>query len=163
MNLLDKASDSTIVMACSLCMAFQTYWCTLVTSCSSLSLHLSGSERVARTKSFVLFRPASHALSGFRLHASHIANVSECLPLFGCLCQDFASMAISEFDQEITQPSHLTCTPGSCLSAVRSKLICAMEGDFSSKRAPRMCAVKSFQEGTHVNQRVPDTFVNKGD
>ena len=49
---------------------------------------------------------------------------------------------------------------GSCLSAIRSRLICAMERDFSSRGAPKICAVKSFQEGTHVNQRVPETFVN---
>ena len=49
---------------------------------------------------------------------------------------------------------------GSCLSALRSRMICEMEGDFSSKGAPRMCVVKSFQSGSHVNQQVPDTFVN---
>ena len=38
-------------------------------------------------------------------------------------------------------------------------MICAIEGDFASKGAPRLCAVKSFQMGSHVNQQVPDTFV----
>ena len=44
---------------------------------------------------------------------------------------------------------------GSCLSALRSKMIWAMEGNFTSKGAPRMGEVKHFQPGTHVNSEVP--------
>ena len=45
---------------------------------------------------------------------------------------------------------------GSCLSALRSKMICAMEGNFTSKGAPRRGEVKHFQPGTHINQQVPE-------
>ena len=34
-----------------------------------------------------------------------------------------------------------------------------MEGDFQSKGAPRLCAVKAFQMGSHANFQVPDSFV----
>ena len=44
---------------------------------------------------------------------------------------------------------------GSCLSALRSRLVCAMESDFSSKGAVKMGAVKSFQTGSHINKKVP--------
>ena len=45
---------------------------------------------------------------------------------------------------------------GSCFSALRSKMICAMEENFTSKGAPRMCEVKSFQPATHTNQQVAE-------
>ena len=44
---------------------------------------------------------------------------------------------------------------GSCLSALRSRLICPMEGVFNSKGAVKMGAVKSFQGGNHINKKVP--------
>ena len=47
---------------------------------------------------------------------------------------------------------------GSCLSALHSRLVCAMEGDFVSKGAVKMGAVKSFQGGNHVNKKVPAQF-----
>ena len=47
---------------------------------------------------------------------------------------------------------------GSCLSARRSRLVCAMEGDFNSKGAVKMGAVKSFQGGSHINRQVPEAF-----
>ena len=40
---------------------------------------------------------------------------------------------------------------GSCLSALRSRLVCAMEGVFTSKGAVKMGAVKSFQGENHIN------------
>ena len=46
---------------------------------------------------------------------------------------------------------------GSCLSALRSRLVCAMEGVFTSKGAVKMGAVKSFQGGNHIN-KVPAQF-----
>ena len=48
-------------------------------------------------------------------------------------------------------------TYGSCLSALRSRLTCAMEGMFTSKGAVKMGAVKSFQGGNHINKKVPVT------
>ena len=47
---------------------------------------------------------------------------------------------------------------GSCVSALRSRLVCAMEGDFVSKGAVKIGAVKSFQGGNHVNKKVPIQF-----
>ena len=47
---------------------------------------------------------------------------------------------------------------GSCLSALRSRLVCAMEGDFVSKGAVKMGAVKSFQGGNHISKKVPGMF-----
>ena len=44
---------------------------------------------------------------------------------------------------------------GSCLSALRSKMICVMGGNLMSKGSPRMCEVKSFQPGAYANQQVP--------
>ena len=49
---------------------------------------------------------------------------------------------------------------GSCLSALRSRLICSMEGVFTSKGAVEMGAVKSFQGGNHINKKVPITVAN---
>ena len=47
---------------------------------------------------------------------------------------------------------------GSCLSALRSRLICAMEGVFTNKGAVKMGTVKSFQGGNHINKKVPAQF-----
>ena len=47
---------------------------------------------------------------------------------------------------------------GSCLSALRSRLVCAMEGEFMSKGAVKMGAVKSFQGGSHIKNKVPESF-----
>ena len=47
---------------------------------------------------------------------------------------------------------------GSCLSALRSRLVCAMEGEFNSKGAVKMGAVKSSQGGSHINRQVPESF-----
>ena len=47
---------------------------------------------------------------------------------------------------------------GSCLSALRSRLVCAMEGDFVSKGAVKIGAVESFQGGNHINKKVPAKF-----
>ena len=46
----------------------------------------------------------------------------------------------------------------SCFSALRSRLVCAMEGVFTSKGAVKMGAVKSFQGGNHINKKVPAQF-----
>ena len=48
---------------------------------------------------------------------------------------------------------------GSRLSALRSKMSCAMEGNFSSKGAPRMGEIKHFQARTHVKQQVSEKFL----
>ena len=48
---------------------------------------------------------------------------------------------------------------GSCLSALRSKMICTMEGNFQGKGAPRMGELKHFQTGSHVNQQVSEKFL----
>ena len=42
---------------------------------------------------------------------------------------------------------------GSCLSAVRSRLLRPMERVFNSKGAVKMSAVKSFQGGNHINKK----------
>ena len=47
---------------------------------------------------------------------------------------------------------------GSCLSALRSRLVCAMEGVFTSKGAVKRGAVKSFQGGNHISKKVPAQF-----
>ena len=44
----------------------------------------------------------------------------------------------------------------SYLSALRSKTICDMEGNFMSKGAPRMGEVKHVQPGTRSSQQVPE-------
>ena len=49
---------------------------------------------------------------------------------------------------------------GSCLSALRSRLICAMEGVFTSKGAVKMGSVKSFQGGNHINKKAPAQFAH---
>ena len=47
---------------------------------------------------------------------------------------------------------------GSCLSGLRSRLLCALEGEFVSKGAVKMGAVKSFQGGNHINKKAPASF-----
>ena len=47
---------------------------------------------------------------------------------------------------------------GSCLSTLRSRLVCAMEGEFMGRGAVKMGAVKSFQGGSHINKKVPESF-----
>ena len=44
---------------------------------------------------------------------------------------------------------------GSALSTLRTKLLAAMEGPFTTKAAPRLCSVVQFQMGTHVNRMTP--------
>ena len=44
---------------------------------------------------------------------------------------------------------------GSALSTLRTKLLAAMEGPFTTKAAPRICSVVQFQMGTHVNRMTP--------
>ena len=44
---------------------------------------------------------------------------------------------------------------GSALSTLRTKLLAAMEGPFTTKAAPRLCSVVQFQLGTHVNRMTP--------
>ena len=52
---------------------------------------------------------------------------------------------------------------GPCLSALRSRLLCPIEGVFNSKGAVKMGAVKSFQGGNHVNKKVPACAVTTAD
>ena len=44
---------------------------------------------------------------------------------------------------------------GSALSTLRTKLLAAMEGNFTTKAAPRLISVAQFQQGTHVNRMTP--------
>ena len=44
---------------------------------------------------------------------------------------------------------------GSALSTLRTKLLAAMEGNFTTKAAPRLTSVAQFQQGTHVNRMTP--------
>ena len=44
---------------------------------------------------------------------------------------------------------------GSALSTLRTKLLAAMEGPFTTKAAPRLCSVVQYQMGTHVNRMTP--------
>ena len=44
---------------------------------------------------------------------------------------------------------------GSALSTLRTKLLAAMEGNFTTKAAPRLISVAQFQMGTHVNRMTP--------
>ena len=43
---------------------------------------------------------------------------------------------------------------GSALSTLRTKLIAAMEGQFTTKAAPRLSSVVQYQLGTHPNRMV---------
>ena len=47
------------------------------------------------------------------------------------------------------------------LSTLRSRLVCAMEGDFSSKGAIKMGALKSFQTCSHINKKLPDAGLTR--
>ena len=44
---------------------------------------------------------------------------------------------------------------GSALSTLKTKLLAAMEGPFTTKAAPRLCSVVQFQLGTHPNRMTP--------
>ena len=44
---------------------------------------------------------------------------------------------------------------GSALSTLRTKLLAAMEGNFTTKAAPRLQSVVQYQMGTHVNRMTP--------
>ena len=44
---------------------------------------------------------------------------------------------------------------GSALSTLRTKLLAAMEGPFTTKAAPRLHSVVRYQMGTHVNRMTP--------
>ena len=48
---------------------------------------------------------------------------------------------------------------GSALSTLRTKLLAAMEGNFTTKAAPRLTSVAQFQMGTHVNRMTPPGWI----
>ena len=48
---------------------------------------------------------------------------------------------------------------GSALSTLRTKLLAAMEGQFTTKAAPRLSSVVQFQLGTHPNRMVPNGWI----
>ena len=48
---------------------------------------------------------------------------------------------------------------GSALSTLRTKLLAAMEGQFTTKAAPRLSSVVQFQLGTHPNRMTPNGWI----
>ena len=48
---------------------------------------------------------------------------------------------------------------GSALSTLRTKLVAAMEGQFTTKAAPRLSPVVQYQVGTHPNRMVPNDWI----
>ena len=48
---------------------------------------------------------------------------------------------------------------GSALSTLRTKLLAAMEGPFTTKAAPRLCSVVQFQLGTHPTRMAPHGWI----
>ena len=48
---------------------------------------------------------------------------------------------------------------GSALSTLRTKLLAAMEGQFTTKAAPRLSSVVQFQLGTHPNRMAPPDWI----
>ena len=48
---------------------------------------------------------------------------------------------------------------GSALSTLRTKLLAAMEGQFTTKAAPRLSSVVQFQLGTHPNRMAPNEWI----
>ena len=77
-----------------------------------------------------------------------INTTSECVP------KDIKG---SQAYTEPGQPASLwqAGSYGSALSTLRTKLLAAMEGNFTTKAAPRLNSVVQFQMGTHVNRMTP--------
>ena len=48
---------------------------------------------------------------------------------------------------------------GSALSTLRTKLLAAMEGQFTTQAAPRLSSVVQFQLGTHPNRMAPNGWI----
>ena len=48
---------------------------------------------------------------------------------------------------------------GSALLTLRTKLLAAMEGQFTTKAAPRLSSVVQFQLGTHPNRMAPNDWI----
>ena len=48
---------------------------------------------------------------------------------------------------------------GSALSTLRAKLLAVMEGQFTTKAAPRLSSVVQFQLGTHPNRMTPNGWI----
>ena len=48
---------------------------------------------------------------------------------------------------------------GSALSTLRTKLVAAMEGQFTTKAAPRLVSVVQYQVGTHPNRMAPNDWI----
>ena len=48
---------------------------------------------------------------------------------------------------------------GSALSTLRTKLVAAMEGQFTTKAAPRLTSVVQYQVGTHENRMAPSDWI----
>ena len=57
------------------------------------------------------------------------------------------------------QPRLASRVYGSALSTLRTKLLAAMEGQFTTKAAPRLSAVVQFQLGTHPNRMTPNGWI----
>ena len=79
---------------------------------------------------------------------SPINTMSECVP------KDIKG---SQAYTEPGQPASLwqAGSYGSALSTLRTKLLAAMEGSFTTKAAPRLNSVVQYQMGTHVNRMTP--------
>ena len=77
-----------------------------------------------------------------------INTTSECVP------KDIKG---SQAYTEPGQPASLwqAGSYGSALSTLRTKLLAAMEGNFTTKAAPRLNSVVQYQMGTHVNRMTP--------
>ena len=77
-----------------------------------------------------------------------ISTTSECVP------KDIKG---SQAYTEPGQPASLwqSGSYGSALSALRTKLLAPMEGNFTTKAAPRLQSVVQYQMGTHVNRMTP--------
>ena len=88
------------------------------------------------------------SLANDRLLMNPINTTNECVP------KDIKGSAVYT---EPGQPAPLwqAGSYGSALSTLRTKLLAAMEGPFTTKAAPRLCSVVQFQLGTHPNRMTP--------
>ena len=94
------------------------------------------------------------SLANDSLHMNPINTTSECV-----LKDIKGSGAYTEPGQPA--PLWHAGSYGSALSTLRTKLLAAMEGPFTTKAAPRLCSVVQFQLGTHVNRMTPQGWTGR--
>ena len=95
------------------------------------------------------------SLASKKLLMTPITITGECVP------KDIKGSNAANAYTEAGQPAPLwqAGSYGSALSTLRTKLVAAMEGQFTTKAAPRLCSFVQYQLGTHPNRMAPTDWI----